>query len=39
MSRLKFKTVGSESCSMSIRDSFVNCAIFTIVVSLCRSFA
>ena len=26
-------------CSMSIRDGFVNCALFTIVVSLCRSFA
>ena len=38
ISRLKLSSVGSESCSMSVRDDFVNCAMFTIVVSLCRSF-
>ena len=37
--RLQFSKVGSESCYTNIRDCLVNCAIFTIVLSLCRSFA
>ena len=36
---MKISNVGSESCSLSIRDGFVMCAIFTIVLSLWKSFA
>ena len=37
--RLNFCNFGSESYFLSKHDDFVNCAIFAIVVSLCRSFA
>ena len=38
-SRLKISNVASEFCSIGISYGLVNCAMFTIVVSLCRSFA
>ena len=32
---LNFSNVGSESCSISMPDGFVNCAMITIVLTLC----
>ena len=39
ISGFKINRVDSESCSINIGYGPVNCAMFTIVVTLCRPFA
>ena len=39
ISRLTISNVGSVACSTSMRIGSTNCAMFTVVVYLCRSLA